>query len=636
LDDAETVSFTLGLQWRDSAGLTGLISDLYDRHSSRFHRFLDPDSFVAEYGPSQADVDQIQAYVQAKGLNVVQVAPNRLYVTVSGTASAVRKALGVTLNRYRRADGSTFRSPDRAASVELELPGLHAGGLDTSARARPRVRRHLSTGAGRRTSSNGGTGDSGAFWGNDFRSAYCNGISSSLNGSGQVIGLIEFEGFYSADLLRYLAATGVSASLPATHLLDGATGRPDASDPDGNDEVSLDIELAMAMAPGATVGVWEVPDSIDTAKGFNDMLASMATLKPLCLQISSSWYWEGYDPSASDTPAMLQELAAQGQAFFEASGDDGAYGSGNMDTDFYPPTTLSTLDTEVGGTELFTASAGGAWSSETTWDDYSSGPPAVGGSSGGGICTEQSIPSYQSGVSMSTNGGSTSSRNVPDVSMIAEDFEIYSENSSDPAYLDGTSGAAPLWASFIALVNEQGASKGISPLGFANPAFYGVGESAAYSTAFHDIADNSQNNANGASPNCFKAVAGYDLCTGWGSPNGIGMLNALLAEISIVGTSGGSGNPGVNFISYPNPFHSSKGGTLALRFQGTGGTATFEVFDQAYRRVATRTLDPNLAPLGAGTYDGKDDSGKFLAPGAYFAVVTGSGTPQTCKFTVIP
>jgi kumamolisin len=82
----------------------------------------------------------------------------------------------------------------------------------------------------------------------------------------------------------------------------------------------------------------------------------------------------------------------------------------------------------------------------------------------------------------------------------------------------GTSFAAPMWAGYLALANQQAAANGDGNIGFINPAIYNVGVGSSYDSDFHDITSGS---------NGYPAVTGYDLVTGWGSPNGDGLINVL-------------------------------------------------------------------------------------------------------------
>ncbi len=157
--------------------------------------------------------------------------------------------------------------------------------------------------------------------------------------------------------------------------------------------------------------------------------------------------------------------------------------------------------------------SGANWVSETTWPN-----------SGGGIDQLTALPSWQRGVSTSANQGSATYRNTPDVACVAADIWVVSSNGNTFA-VTGTSASAPLWAGFIALANQQAANSNKPPVGFLNPAIYAIGQGPNYSLCFHDITTG--NNENSQSPNRFSAVAGYDLCTGWGTPAGSNLINAL-------------------------------------------------------------------------------------------------------------
>jgi kumamolisin len=163
----------------------------------------------------------------------------------------------------------------------------------------------------------------------------------------------------------------------------------------------------------------------------------------------------------------------------------------------------------VGGTDLTTNGPGGPWQSETAWLDSGGGPADDG----------FAIPSWQVGVANSANQASTTIRNVPDLAAEANTDNYLCDQGSCTGDYGGTSFAAPRWAGFLALVNQQAVAGGNSTLGFINPAIYSLGKGASYHAAFHDI--------NSGSNNKYSAGPGYDLVTGWGSPNGTGLINAL-------------------------------------------------------------------------------------------------------------
>jgi kumamolisin len=254
------------------------------------------------------------------------------------------------------------------------------------------------------------------------------------------------------------------------------------------------------MAPGLASLVVYVGSS-DTA-----IISAMTTHSPLPTTIGCSWGWTPADPSTLDP--YFQKMAAQGQNFFAASGDSSTWSASN---EAWPADDAYVVS--VGGTDLVTSSAAGPWKSETAWTD-----------SGGGISPDSiAIPSWQqlSGVVNSSNKGSTTRRNGPDVAANANfTFYVCADQTTCTANeYGGTSFAAPMWAAYIALVNQQLANNGDSTIGFINPTIYSQNVTSSYATDFHDITSGTSGS--------YSAVTGYDLVTGWGSPNGTGLINAL-------------------------------------------------------------------------------------------------------------
>jgi len=130
---------------------------------------------------------------------------------------------------------------------------------------------------------------------------------------------------------------------------------------------------------------------------------------------------------------------------------------------------------------------------------------------------------------MTANLGSTTQRNIPDVALTAENVYVKYNNGGTGTF-GGTSCAAPLWAGFMALVNQQAATNGQSPIGFVNPTLYSIGKGASYTANFHDTTTG--NNFRTGSTTKFPAVTGYDLCTGWGSPNSSTLIATLTMPIT--------------------------------------------------------------------------------------------------------
>ena len=438
-----------------------------------------------------------------------------MLIQVSGTVANVEKALHSKINIYQHPkEARTFFALETDPLLNLNISILNIDGLTTYYQTHTHIH-HTTNG---QNSGNNGSGTGGTYVGYDFRSAYAPNVT--LTGSGQTVGIVAFDGFAQSDITYY--ETHANPALPNVTikpvLLGGFNGQPIGLIY-GDDEVCVDIEMAISMAPGLSqVLVYEGnPDSVLYSSAWHTLLNRMAT-DNIAKQLSCSWYIQGgpADPAAEQ---IFLEMAAQGQSFFNASGDDDAY-TGLIDWPGDSPNI-----TQVGGTTLTTASAGGSYSSETVWNwgvEYGSSENGAG--SGGGISTHYSIPSWQSSVSMSNNQGSTSKRNIPDVALTADHCWIFADRQSITGE-GGTSFAAPLWAGFVALANQQAINIVKKTAGFINPLIYQAGTSSAYSYYFHDI--QSGNNEWTSSPTKFSAVTGYDLCTGWGTPKGQYLINLL-------------------------------------------------------------------------------------------------------------
>jgi subtilase family serine protease len=506
LSASTRLNLVIGLPWRNREALTNLLEELYDPASPQFHHFLTPQQFAEQFGPATNDYETLAAFTEAHGLTVTHRHPNRMLLDVSGPATAVEQLLHVHLLTYHHpTEARDFFAPDVQPSLDAPVQVLDINGLDNFSRPSSYLHIETNTYAGG-AQPYAGSGIAGLYDGYDFRDAYMPGVT--LTGLGQSIGLFEMDGYYPSDIISYEAHAQIPF-VPLTNvLLDGITNNNAGTN---NLEVALDIEVALAMAPGVNkIIVYEGTNSAD-------ILNRMAT-DDLANQLSSSW--KPFDASAL-TDQALQELAAQGQSMFQASGDSGAQPA----LDISQPS--SPYETLVGGTDLTTSGGQGSWVSETVWNS------GTGSASGGGISLDYGIPSWQAAVSMANNQGSTVNRNSPDVALVAKNVEVMANNGLTYG-VGGTSCSAPLMAGILALVNQQAAQWKFPPVGFINPALYRLGQSSGYLSCFHDIAIG--NSFTTASPTEFSAVAGYDLCTGWGAPNGRNFINALLPGFAIAMT----------------------------------------------------------------------------------------------------
>jgi uncharacterized repeat protein (TIGR01451 family) len=498
----------IGLPLRNQAGLDELLRQLYDPASTNYHKYLTPSEFTARFGPTEQDYQAVQNFAQTNGFTITATSGNRMLLDVTAPVAAAERAFRFTLRTYRHpTEARDFFAPDAAPTVDAGLPVSHIYGLNNYFIPRPAsfIKQVVKPGASAVAPASG-SGPSSLYLGNDFRAAYVPG--TALNGGGQTVGLLELDGYYAGDIASYESLAKLPNIPLVNVLIDSYSGAAGAN----NVEVALDIDMAIAMATNlSSVIVYEAVNN-GTTTPIRDMLNRMVS-DNLARQISSSWLIG--DISSYDTAYM--QMAAQGQSFFQASGDDGA---------FYNGIAQSTDDTNVtlvGGTTLSTTGPGGAWLSEKVWNWNSTGQGTS--ASGGGVSLNNiPIPAWQQGIDMSANQGSTTLRNIPDVALTADNIFIYADNGTGYS-IGGTSAAAPLWAGLTALINQQAAFSARPPVGFLNPALYAIGKGTNYALDFHDIT--AGNNTNTTVGNKYFAAPGYDLCTGWGTPNGASLINTL-------------------------------------------------------------------------------------------------------------
>jgi subtilase family serine protease len=572
LPGTQVMRLVLVLPLRHQPELESFLQELYDPSSPSYRHFLTVQEFTVRFGPSQEDYDAVIHFAEANGLAVVGTSRNRMNLDVEAPVARIEKALHVIMGVYQHpTENRTFYAPSREPAVDLPFPLWHIAGLDNYSIPRPLVRQ-----ANFRVKPNAttGSGPEASFLGSDMRAAYYEG--TALTGSGQSLGLLEFYGADLADLNTYYTNVGQTNNVPITLLsTDGSStscfyevvGYPSCDDT----EQILDITQALGMAPGLSNLVMYV-GATDSA-----IFNAMATASPLNAQLSSSWTWSPADPS-TDKP-YFKEFAAQGQNLFQAAGDSSEWGSSSVKT--YPEDNVYL--TSVGGTDLETGSAGGPWSSETAWAD-----------GGGGISpNEFAIPSWQTATASGCSSCSKTYRNGPDVSANAN-FTFYvcanQITSCSANAWGGTSFAAPMWAGYLALANEQAVANGKGPIGFINPALYTIGLGSSYDSDFHDITSGS---------NGYSATIGYDLATGWGSPNGSGLINALAGSPpssgfslsgSLASVSVAQGSSGSSTISSTVTGGFNSAITLSATGQPTGVTVSFSPTSITGAGTSTMTM----------------------------------------------
>ena len=516
MPSSQRLNLAITLPLSNDEQLDALLQQLYDPASPRYRQFLSVPQFTEQFGPSVVDYQRVIGLMQSYGLTVTNTTPNRVVLDVSGTVANIEQAFHVTMNLYQHpTEKRTYYAPDVEPSVEAGFPVQGINGLNNYAPPRPRSLKRAPQ-AQNLHSNQTGSGPGGQFLGSDRRAAYYGG--TALTGAGQVVGLFGLN-FRMTDVAAYFNNSVVNQPLQIP-VVTVQIKNVDTSCGLGCDdgEPVIDIIEAASMAPGLGA-VIEYGASQDDTDTFNRMATDN-----IAKSLSASVGWLPADPS-SDEP-IFKEFAAQGQNLFVATGDSGAFtppscsGSG-CNPVFYPAD--DPYITGAGGTDLTTLSAGGAWSSETAWS----------GSSGGYSTNGLTIPSWQVPVINSSNKGSTTLRNMPDVSAQADTDNFYCANGSCQGGIGGTSLSAPTWGGYLALVNEQAAlnatGSGNPTLGFLNPTIYTIGQGANYDNDFHDITSGSDpcDASASCSGSSYNAVTGYDLVTGWGSPHGQNLINAL-------------------------------------------------------------------------------------------------------------
>jgi subtilase family serine protease len=606
LAPTERMNLAIMLPLRNQPELTALLGRLSDPTSPDYGRFLTVAQFTEQFGPTAQDYQAVVNFAKANGFTVTNTPPNRLIVDINGSVAQIEKAFHVVMTVYRHpTENRTFYSPDREPSFDLNVPVKRIAGLNNFSIPRPMLKKRAAASAIHSNAT--GSGPQGAYRPSDMRAAYYG--SGSLTGTGQSVGLLEFDGYKLADVNSDMG--GESYTVTITNVLvDGASAGSDGDD----GEQAIDIAQAIGMAPGLTsVRVYIAPGTSSIGVGDVDIFNKMAT-DNISKQLSCSWGWSPDDPSDDDP--IFEEFAAQGQNLFVASGDSGKYTGNNNNDESYPAESVYVV--AVGGTDLTTNGAGGPWEAETAWSDSSGGPADNG----------FAIPSWQVGVANASNDASSTIRDLPDVAAEANFDNILCDDGT--CYYNeygGTSYAAPRWAGYLALANQQNVTNHGTTLGYLNPLIYPIAFGASYDSNFHDITSGS---------NGYPAVTGYDMVTGWGSPNGPALINTLTGAAtpsftlsdspsSLTITQGGAGGTSTITVNDVNGFTGSV--TLAASGLPSGVTAAFGTNPTTGTSVLTLTASAT-ATTGTATVTITGTSGSLVATTTLALTVNATASPN--------
>jgi kumamolisin len=464
--------------------------------------YLSREAYAAAHGADPRDVASIAAFAAAHELVVVESDLARRSVVLSGSATTLGAAFGVTLQQFEH-EGGTYRGRTGSISVPVDLADVVEGvfGLDD----RPQAQAHFQPFQpdGEVVSRAAGA----SFTPVQLAALYK--FPTGLDGSGQCIAIIELGGgFKPADIKAYFTGLGLPVPNVKAISIDGGRNHPtNANSADG--EVMLDIEVAAAVAPKATIAVYFAPN---TNKGFLDAITTAvhdSVNKPSVISISwgsAESNWTGQAMTQFDQ--AFQAGAAMGVTVCCAAGDNGSSDGvtdGKPHVDF-PASSPYALG--CGGTRL--TAIGSTISAEVVWND-----DPTRSATGGGVSGYFALPAYQNNAHVPPLAGSAGhrGRGVPDVAGDADPASGYRVRvDGKNLVIGGTSAVAPLWAGLIALMNQKLGH----PVGYLNPLIYG-------SLAGHGLFNDVVSGNNGS----YSAGPGWDACTGWGSPIGAKLLQAL-------------------------------------------------------------------------------------------------------------
>ena len=476
-------------------------------------RTLSRAEFEKQHGADPSSIKLVESFAREHGLTVKESSAARRTVILSGTVAAMNKAFGVELKQYEHGAGK-YRGRTGPVHLPAELHAVVEGvfGLDNRPQAKPHFRRRREH-AGARAHAQGVSYT-------PIQVAALYDFPTKVNGSGECIALIELGGgFNPTDLTNYWSQLKLSTTPTVTAVSVGNGSNSPTGDPNGPDgEVMLDIEVSGAIAPGVKIVAYFAEN---TDAGFLNAITTAvhdSTNNPSVISISwggpeSSWTQQ----AMTSMDEAFQAAAAMGITVCVAAGDDGStdgVNDGLQHVDF-PASSPNVL--ACGGTRLI--GSGTTISSETVWNELNSNE----GATGGGISDVFPLPSYQSaaGVPPSANPGGKVGRGVPDVSGDADPTTGYvTLVDGQSGVIGGTSAVAPLWAGLIALINVSVGK----PVGFLNPLLYQANEA----TDFHEVTSGN----NGA----YSAHAGWNACTGLGSPDGLDIAETLGAPESAIET----------------------------------------------------------------------------------------------------
>ncbi|MBV9644648.1 MAG: S8/S53 family peptidase [Verrucomicrobia bacterium] len=485
-------------------------------------KYLSREDFAKEYGASEKDLDAIEEFARANGLDVVEVSIPRRTVVLKGTVAQMSKAFAVDLAMYETAE-ERYRGREGKIYVPANIADIVEGvfGLDNRKMAKPNI-------SSKKKLTPGGSGHTTVPL-TPPQVAKLYGFPAPPEGFNQTIGIFEFGGgYWPSDVQLFYQSVNLPEPLITPISVDGQPNAPDLLDP-STEETLLDINVAGSAAPGAKLAVYFAPWS---QNGWVDVVTTAihdTTNNPSVISISWGWaenqtaYGLDWTPNAITTVnATFQEAAAMGVTILVSSGDYGSYCQIDDRKAHVQYPASDPYVTCVGGTRISNVS--GSNFTETTWSND--------GVTGGGISDvfyppHFPLPPWQNWVTIpgSVNDGHIA-RGIPDIAGYADPgYELFVDGTK-LGPVPGTSLAAPFYAALVALINARIGTQ----IGWLNPQLYLLArEAATYAEVFRDIKDGLSNAAAG-SPG-YTAGPGWDACTGLGTVNGTSLLGTMTATL---------------------------------------------------------------------------------------------------------
>ena len=258
LDSSTEVPMTFILPLRNQEELQRLIARMHDPKDSEYYgKYLTSAEFIERFAPTEEDYNKVIAYAENSGFKIHGMHPNRTLLNVKGQAGAVESAFNINFHEYQSLKGRRFYAPNNNPKVPESIASIITGvvGLDNHAVWRPfHIKKETAEISPSIASQAFPSGPGGGLAPGDILRAY-NLTNVSTKGAGQIIALFELGSYNQSDIHAYTNQFGLPSANLKNILVDGgSTSGIDA-------EVTLDIELALALAPQSQIYVYEGPNS---------------------------------------------------------------------------------------------------------------------------------------------------------------------------------------------------------------------------------------------------------------------------------------------------------------------------------------------------------------------------------------